>query len=127
VPDSYGEHVKLMFDLQAVAFAADVTRVFAFKLSRDVSNRVYPETGVTTGFHIASHHNDREDRILDLMGESESLEKNVKTAEVSLKAERAQVEAEKQQARERTEAIVGLTDLAGSHRHVRATNPCRAP
>ncbi len=66
VPDSYDEHVKLMFDLQAVAFAADVTRVFAFKLSRDVSNRVYPETGVTTGFHIASHHNDREDRILDL-------------------------------------------------------------
>ncbi|HWF83314.1 MAG TPA: DUF1552 domain-containing protein [Vicinamibacterales bacterium] len=65
VPDSYDEHVKLMFDLQAVAFAADVTRVFAFKLSRDVSNRVYPETGVTTGFHIASHHNDREDRILD--------------------------------------------------------------
>ena len=65
VPDSYEEHVKLMFDLQAVAFAADVTRVFAFKLSRDVSNRVFPVTGVTTGFHIASHHNDREDRILD--------------------------------------------------------------
>jgi len=65
VPDSYEEHVKLMFDLQALAFAADITRAFAFKLSRDVSNRVFPETGVTTGFHIASHHNDREDRILD--------------------------------------------------------------
>jgi predicted nucleic acid-binding Zn-ribbon protein len=45
-----------------------------------------------------------EDRILDLMSESEALEKNVKTAEVSLKAEKAQVETEKQQARERTEA-----------------------
>jgi hypothetical protein len=65
VPDSYDEHVKLMFDLQAAALAADVTRVFAFKLSRDVSNRVYPSTGVTTGFHIASHHADREERILD--------------------------------------------------------------
>jgi hypothetical protein len=65
VPDSYEDHVKLMFDLQTVAFAADITRVFAFKLSRDVSNRVFPATGVTTGFHIASHHNDREDRILD--------------------------------------------------------------
>jgi hypothetical protein len=65
VPDSYTEHVKLMFDLQAVAFASDITRVFAFKLSRDVSNRVYPETGVTTGFHIASHHGEREERILD--------------------------------------------------------------
>jgi len=65
VPDSYTEHVRLMFDLQAVAFASDITRVFAFKLSRDVSNRVYPETGVTTGFHIASHHGEREERILD--------------------------------------------------------------
>jgi hypothetical protein len=66
VPDSYDEHVKLMFDMQVVAFASDVTRVTAFKLSRDVSNRVYPETGVNTGFHIASHHGEREDRILDL-------------------------------------------------------------
>ncbi len=66
VPDSYDEHVKLMFDLQAVAWAADITRVFAFKMSRDVSNRVFPETGVSTGFHIASHHAEREERILDL-------------------------------------------------------------
>ena len=65
VPDAYDEHVRLMFDLQAVAFAADITRVFAFKLSRDVSNRVFKEAGVTTGFHIASHHNDRDDRILE--------------------------------------------------------------
>src|SRR5207247_9313548 len=57
---------KLIFDLQALAWSSDITRVFAFKLSRDVSNRVYPETGVTTGFHIASHHAEREDRILDL-------------------------------------------------------------
>jgi hypothetical protein len=65
VPDAYDEHVRLMFDLQAVAFAADITRVFAFKLSRDVSNRVFTDAGVTTGFHIASHHNDRDDRILE--------------------------------------------------------------
>jgi Protein of unknown function (DUF1552) len=65
VPDSYTEHVKLMFDLQALAFASDMTRTFAFKMSRDVSNRVYPETGVNTGFHIASHHGDRDERIAD--------------------------------------------------------------
>ena len=65
VPDSYADHVRLMFDLQALAFAADVTRVFALKLSRDVSNRVFTEAGATTGFHIASHHNEREDRITD--------------------------------------------------------------
>src|SRR5256714_13237513 len=45
-----------------------------------------------------------EDRILDLMGESEELEKNVKAADVALKAEKTQVEAEKQQTRARTEA-----------------------
>jgi hypothetical protein len=66
VPDSYEEHVRLMFDLQAVAFASDITRIFAFKLSRDVSNRVFRESGVTTGFHIASHHQDRDDRITEL-------------------------------------------------------------
>src|SRR3954468_23461090 len=65
VPDSYEEHIRLMFDLQAVAFAADIPRAFAFKWSRDVSNRVFREAGVTTGFHIASHHNDRDDRILE--------------------------------------------------------------
>lgn len=66
VPDSYDEHVKLMFDMQVVAFQSDVTRIVAFKLSRDVSNRVYPETGVNTGFHIASHHGENEARVLDL-------------------------------------------------------------
>ena len=65
VPDSYEEHVKLMFDLQAIAFASDITRVSAFKMSRDVSNRVFREAGVTTGFHIASHHQDRDERVLE--------------------------------------------------------------
>ncbi len=63
VPDSFEEHIKLMFDLQAVAFASDITRVFAFKLGRDASNRVFADSGVTTGFHSASHHGDREDRV----------------------------------------------------------------
>jgi hypothetical protein len=63
VPDSFDDHVKLMFDLQALAFASDITRVFSFKLSRDVSGRVFPGTGVTTGFHNASHHNENEERI----------------------------------------------------------------
>jgi hypothetical protein len=65
VPDSFEEHVHLMMDLIAVAFAADTTRVFSFKLGRDASGRSYPESGVTTGFHNASHHGEREDRIMD--------------------------------------------------------------
>jgi hypothetical protein len=64
VPDSFSEHVKLMFDLQAIAFAADITRVFSFKLGRDGSSRVYPESGTPLPFHPASHHGDAEPRVL---------------------------------------------------------------
>jgi hypothetical protein len=65
VPDSFSEHVKLMFDLQALAFASDITRVFALKMGRDASNRTYPESGFNGAFHSASHHGEREDRIID--------------------------------------------------------------
>ena len=65
VPDSFDEHVKLMFDLQALAFQADVTRVFSFKMGRDASSRVYPESGVTKGFHPASHHGNKPANITD--------------------------------------------------------------
>ena len=63
VPDDFAEHVKLMFDLQVAAFQSDTTRVFSFKLGRDGSSRAYPASGVNTGFHPASHHGDREDRV----------------------------------------------------------------
>ena len=65
VPDSFDEHVKLMFDLQALAFQADVTRVFSFKMGRDASSRVYPESGVPKGFHPASHHGNKQGNITD--------------------------------------------------------------
>src|SRR5262245_3804626 len=63
VPDAFDEHVKLMFDLQVLAFTSDTTRVFSFKFGRDASGRVYPGSGVSTGFHNASHHGASEDRI----------------------------------------------------------------
>ncbi len=63
VPDSFSEHVKLMFDLQVLAFAADVTRVFSFKLGRDASARVYLESGVDRGFHPLSHHGGKEKNV----------------------------------------------------------------
>lgn len=65
VPDSFEEHVKLMFDLQALAFMTDVTRVSTFKMSRDVCQRVYPESGVKTPFHSCSHHGESPARILE--------------------------------------------------------------
>ena len=65
VPDSFREHVEVMFDLQALAFMSDLTRVFSFKMGRDASGRVYPESGTTRGFHPASHHGEREERVLE--------------------------------------------------------------
>ena len=65
VPDSFDEHVKLMFDLQALAFESDMTRVFSFKMGRDASSRVYPESGTDSPFHPASHHGGNESAILD--------------------------------------------------------------
>jgi len=63
VPDSFDEHVKLMFDLQVLALQADMTRVFSLKLGRDASARVYPESGIMTGFHPASHHGNNPARV----------------------------------------------------------------
>src|SRR5262249_11407035 len=63
VPENWEEHVKLMFDLQILAFVGNVTRVSSFKMSRDVNGRVFPPSGVTTGFHNASHHGENEQRI----------------------------------------------------------------
>ncbi|MBU6365645.1 MAG: DUF1552 domain-containing protein [Gemmatimonadetes bacterium] len=63
VPDSFGDHVRLMFDLQVLALQADMTRVFSFKLGRDASSRTYPESGVMTGFHPASHHGNNPQRV----------------------------------------------------------------
>ncbi len=65
VPDSFREHVEVMFDLQALAFQSDLTRVFSFKMGRDASGRTYPESGTARGFHPASHHGEREDRVLE--------------------------------------------------------------
>lgn len=65
VPDSFEEHAKLMFDLQALAFMTDVTRVSTFKMGRDVSSRVYPESGVKTPFHALSHHGENPEKIAE--------------------------------------------------------------
>ena len=65
VPDSFEEHVKLMFDVQALAFEADVTRVVSLKMGRDSSGRVYPNSGTDRPFHSASHHGGNEKAVLE--------------------------------------------------------------
>jgi uncharacterized protein DUF1552 len=57
VPAAYGDHAKLMFDLQVLALQADVTRVITFQLARETSTRTYPEIGVPEAHHPTSHHN----------------------------------------------------------------------
>jgi hypothetical protein len=56
VPAAFADHAKLMFDLQILAFQADITRVIAFQLTREQSNRTYPEIGVSDPHHPTSHH-----------------------------------------------------------------------
>ncbi len=79
VPQSFGDHAKLMFDLQALAFQADITRVVTFQLTRELSNRTYPEIGVPDPHHPTSHHG----------GDPEKLAKiaKINTFHVSLFAE----------------------------------------
>jgi hypothetical protein len=55
-PESYDEHAKLMFDLTALAFQADITRVFTLLLGREQTNRPYPFIGVPEAHHSISHH-----------------------------------------------------------------------
>ena len=55
-PDSWDERVKLNMDLMVAGFAGEATRVAALKLGRDVSARVFPESGTDSSFHPASHH-----------------------------------------------------------------------
>jgi hypothetical protein len=56
IPSDFEEHAMLMFDLLALAWAADLTRIATFMVSRELSNRLYPRSGVNEGFHNASHH-----------------------------------------------------------------------
>jgi hypothetical protein len=56
VPALYGDHAKLMFDLQLLAFQGDITRVVSFQLAREASTRTYPEIGVPDPHHPVTHH-----------------------------------------------------------------------
>ena len=56
VPAAFADHAKLMFDLQILALQADITRIITFQLTREQSNRTYPEIGVTDPHHPTSHH-----------------------------------------------------------------------
>jgi hypothetical protein len=63
VPESFEEHVSLLYELLALAFEADLTRVFTFMTAREVSQRTYPQIGITEPHHSISHHGNKPDKI----------------------------------------------------------------
>jgi hypothetical protein len=63
IPDDHEEHSKLMLDLMALAFQAEITRVSAFMMAREVSYRTFPKIGVPDPFHSTSHHQDNPEKI----------------------------------------------------------------
>jgi hypothetical protein len=65
VPESYEEHVDLLFDLLAVAYQADLSRVFTFMLAREASGKSYPNLGITDTHHAISHHGEKPAKIAE--------------------------------------------------------------
>ncbi len=65
IPDSFSEHMKLMFDLQILAFQSDKTRVVSLKTGRDGSSRIFHESGSGKPFHPASHHGDSAEGVME--------------------------------------------------------------
>ena len=63
VPVSYGDHARLMFDLQVLALQGDVTRVITFQLARETSTRTYNEAGVADPHHPLTHHGNNPEKI----------------------------------------------------------------
>jgi hypothetical protein len=63
IPENFGEHVQLMYELQWLAFQGDMTRVVTFMLGRELNFRTYPEIGITEGHHGLSHHGDRPEQL----------------------------------------------------------------
>ena len=65
-PDTFDEHVKLMYDLLVLAYQADLTRVSTFLLARETNGRTYPNIGVPEGHHGLSHHQRNPEKIAKL-------------------------------------------------------------
>ena len=56
VPDSYRDHIRMMYEMMALGFQTDTTRISTFLLAHDGSGRSFPEIGVSDGHHQISHH-----------------------------------------------------------------------
>jgi len=66
-PETFPEYAHLMIDLMVLAYQADITRVSAFMLAKELSGRTFPEIGVSEGFHALSHHGNSPEKMADLV------------------------------------------------------------
>lgn len=66
IPKSYQEHIRIQFELMAMAFETDSTRLSTFMLAHDGSNRPFPELGIHSGHHELSHHRNNVDHLAQL-------------------------------------------------------------
>jgi hypothetical protein len=67
IPEEFEDHAALMYDLMALAYEADLTRVVTYMKSRDASQRVYPKIGVTEPHHAMSHHGNNPEKLANLV------------------------------------------------------------
>jgi hypothetical protein len=67
IPYAFEEHINLMYDLLALAYQTNVTRVFTFMVAREESNKTYPQIGVHDGHHATSHHQNKPEKIEKLV------------------------------------------------------------
>ena len=66
IPSTFGEHARLMYDLMALAYQTDLTRVITFMLGREITGRTYAEIGVPDAHHPISHHQSDPDKFVKL-------------------------------------------------------------
>ena len=66
IPDQFEDHIHLMFDLQVLAFQADITRVTTLMIGREEGGRSYPQAGVPEGHHSISHHDNNPEKLAKL-------------------------------------------------------------
>jgi hypothetical protein len=66
IPDNFEDHIHLMFDLQVLAFQADITRVTTLMIGREEGGRSYPQAGVPEGHHSISHHDNNAEKLAKL-------------------------------------------------------------
>ncbi|HWN87297.1 MAG TPA: DUF1552 domain-containing protein [Vicinamibacterales bacterium] len=67
IPPAFEDHVQLMFELMAVAYETDLTRVFSFMMNREASQLVFPNIGINEPWHHISHHGNDSEKLAALV------------------------------------------------------------